>query len=61
MVRNLTSQGKRRFGRVMSAERIVLSETLESNGITREQLVDLGIMVGTDFHPGIKGIGPRPV
>ena len=43
----------------MSAERIVLSETLESHGITREQLVDLGIMVGTDFHPGIKGIGPK--
>ena len=59
MVRNLTSHGTRRFGRVMSAERIVLSETLESHGITREQLVDLGIMVGTDFHPGIKGIGPK--
>ena len=59
MVRNLTSHGTRRCGRVMSAERIVLSETLESHGITREQLVDLGIMVGTDFHPGIKGIGPK--
>jgi flap endonuclease-1 len=59
MVRNLTSHGTRKFGRVMSAERIVLSETLESHGITREQLVDLGIMVGTDFHPGIKGIGPK--
>ena len=59
MVRNLTSHGTRRFGRVMSAERILLSETLESHGITREQLVDLGIMVGTDFHPGIKGIGPK--
>jgi flap endonuclease-1 len=59
MVRNLTSHGTRRFGRVMSAERIVLSDTLESHGITREQLVDLGIMVGTDFHPGIKGIGPK--
>ena len=43
----------------MSAERIILSDTLESHGITREQLVDLGIMVGTDFHPGIKGIGPK--
>jgi flap endonuclease-1 len=59
MVRNLTSHGTRRFGRVMSAERITLSDTLESHGITREQLVDLGIMVGTDFHPGIKGIGPK--
>ena len=22
-------------------------------------MVELGIMVGTDFHPGIKGIGPK--
>ena len=22
-------------------------------------MVDVGIMVGTDFHPGIKGIGPK--
>ena len=59
MVRNLTSHGTRRFGRVMTAERIDLTEMLEEHGITREQLVDLGIMVGTDFHPGIKGIGPK--
>ena len=59
MIRNLTSHGTRRFGRVMTAERIDLSEMLEEHGITREQLVDLGIMVGTDFHPGIKGIGPK--
>ena len=59
MVRNLTSHGARRFGRVMTAEVIDLPETLEEHEITREQLVDLGIMVGTDFHPGIKGIGPK--
>jgi flap endonuclease-1 len=28
-------------------------------GITREGLVDLAILVGTDFNPGIKGIGPK--
>ena len=59
MIRNLTSHGTRRFGRVLQAEKIVLSEMLSSHGITREQLVDLGIMVGTDFHPGIRGIGPK--
>jgi len=59
MVRNLTSHGTRRFGRMLSAERISLVDTLEAHGITREQLVDLGIMVGTDFHPGIRGIGPK--
>lgn len=43
----------------MRAEKISLQETLTEHGITHEQLVDLGIMVGTDFHPGIKGIGPK--
>ena len=59
MVRNLTAHGTRKFGRVMQAERIVLSEMLEELGISHEQLVDLGIMIGTDFHPGFKGIGPK--
>ena len=59
MVRNLTSHGTKKFGRMISAERIVLTELLEEHGITQAQLVDLGIMVGTDFHPGIRGIGPK--
>ncbi len=59
MVRNLVSHGTRKFGKVVRAERIVLAELLEEHGITQEQLVDLGIMVGTDFHPGIRGIGPK--
>jgi flap endonuclease-1 len=28
-------------------------------GISREQLIDLAILVGTDFNEGIKGIGPK--
>ena len=59
MVRNLTSHGTKKFGRTISAERIFLSELLDEHQITHEQLVDLGIMVGTDFHPGIRGIGPK--
>jgi flap endonuclease-1 len=59
MVRNLTSHGTKKFGRMVTAERIVLADLLEENEITQEQLVDLGIMVGTDFHPGIRGIGPK--
>ena len=59
MIRNLTSHGTRKFGRVLHAEKIVLSEMLEMHQITYEQLVDLGIMIGTGFHPGIKGIGPK--
>ena len=32
---------------------------LQALHITREQLIDLGILVGTDFNDGIKGIGPK--
>ncbi|MEE2758478.1 MAG: flap structure-specific endonuclease [Candidatus Thermoplasmatota archaeon] len=59
MIRNLMAHGTKKFGRKVTAERIVLSELLEEHDITQEQLVDLGIMIGTDFHPGIKGIGPK--
>ncbi len=40
-------------------EIINLQEVLESLDVTYPQLVDIGILVGTDFHPGVKGIGPR--
>ena len=32
---------------------------LETLAITRRQLIDLGLLVGTDFHPGVNGIGPK--
>jgi flap endonuclease-1 len=32
---------------------------VEHHGITREQLVDAALLVGTDFHPGVKGIGAK--
>ena len=40
-------------------ETIVLDHLLTGWGITREALVDLAILVGTDFNEGIKGIGPK--
>ena len=61
MIRNLTSHGTRKFGRVLQAEKIVLKEMLEMHEISYEQLVDLGIMIGTDLHEGIKGIGPKTI
>jgi len=36
-----------------------LGAFLGHHGITREQLVDLAILVGTDFNQGLKGIGPK--
>ena len=40
-------------------ETIVLEQLLAGWGITRDALVDLAILVGTDFNEGIKGIGPK--
>ncbi len=40
-------------------EIITLEETLKCLGITREQLIDIAILVGTDFNEGVKGIGPK--
>lgn len=59
MIRNLMSAGSKRMGRVIRAEKIVLQELLDENDVSHEQLVDLAIMIGTDFHPGIRGIGPK--
>jgi flap endonuclease-1 len=37
-----------------------LENVLRECGITHEQLVDVGILIGTDFNPdGIKGLGPK--
>jgi flap endonuclease-1 len=45
--------------RAITPELIDLGRMLGALGITREQLVDLGLLVGTDFNDGIKGIGPK--
>jgi flap endonuclease-1 len=64
LVRNLTISGRRRLPSKnifieVEPETINLSETLETLGLTRAQLIDLGILLGTDFNPdGFKGIGP---
>lgn len=53
LIRNMTMQEK------FALERIDLNENLKTLGITREQLVDIAILVGTDFNPGVRGIGPK--
>ena len=41
-------------------ELVDLESTLQTLQLSREQLVDLGILIGTDFNPdGFKGIGPK--
>jgi len=39
---------------------IELDKLLVKLGLTRESLVDLGILIGTDYNPdGFEGIGPK--
>ena len=39
-------------------ELIELEEVLKKLGLTREQLVLLGLLVGTDYNEGVPGVGP---
>jgi len=63
LVRNLTITGKKflrkkpRYYR-LKPELIKLDETLRELDLTREQLVDMCILMGTDYNEGVKGIGP---
>ncbi len=41
----------------LDIEYISLSKFLDKFDITREQLIEMGILIGTDFFPGVKGIG----
>ncbi|MDD1770464.1 MAG: flap endonuclease-1 [Methanomassiliicoccales archaeon] len=63
LVRNLTLAQKRALPsgktKEISIEVIELEPTLSSMGITREQLVDLCILMGTDYNEGVLGIGPK--
>ena len=52
----LPSKGRSR--RVLP-ELIELDRFLGYHGINRSQLIDMGILIGTDFNSGIKGIGPK--
>ncbi len=45
--------------RKVAPETIDLEENLRALGLTRAQLIDAALLVGTDFFEGIKGIGPK--
>jgi flap endonuclease-1 len=63
MLRNITISGRRKRGNAyieVVPEVMELSKTLSGTGLTYEQLIDVGILIGTDFNPdGIKGLGPK--
>lgn len=64
-VRNVTISGRRKLPRKqvyieVVPEVVELEQVLKECGITYEQMIDVGILIGTDFNPeGIKGLGPK--
>jgi flap endonuclease-1 len=64
LVRNLTITGRRKLpGKKayveVNPEEISLEETLSTLSISREKLIEIALLVGTDYTDGIKGIGPK--
>lgn len=51
-LRNLTLSAKR------TPELLDLATALGVAGLTREQLVDAAILIGTDYNAGVSGVGP---
>src|SRR5262245_21858920 len=45
--------------RPITPELIDAAALLQNYGLTRQQLIDLAILIGTDFNEGVKGIGPK--
>ncbi len=65
LVRNLAISGKRKLPMreafvQVDPEIVELETTMMALQVSRDQLIDLGILIGTDFNPdGFKGIGPK--
>jgi flap endonuclease-1 len=64
LVRNLTVTGRRKLPRKqvwvdVMPEELVLEDVEAQLGVSREALVDLALLLGTDYNPGVKGVGPK--
>jgi len=65
LVRNVAITGRRKLPRQKAyvqvlPETVELDKVLKELAISHEQLVDIGILVGTDYNPdGVKGVGPK--
>ncbi len=65
LVRNVTISGRRKLPSKnvyidVIPELIDLAEALKELSIAQEQLIDVAILIGTDYNPdGIKGLGPK--
>jgi flap endonuclease-1 len=64
LARNMAVSGRRKLpGReayvTVVPEVFDLKANLEALSLSRTQLIDIGILVGTDFNEGVKGYGPK--
>ena len=63
LVRNLSISGKKKRGNQIvniNPETLVLENVLKNLGISHDQLILVGMLIGTDFNPGgITGYGPK--
>lgn len=64
VLRNFTLYGRRRISSrniyvSVNPEYIELEETLTSLGISREKLIDIAILTGTDFNEGLPRVGAK--
>jgi flap endonuclease-1 len=65
LVRNLSITGRRKLPRKnvyikIEPELLELDRIMNNLEVSRRQLIDIGILVGTDYNPdGIKGVGPK--
>ena len=65
LIRNFTNSGRRKIPNRNTyidivPEIIETQKTLDSLKLTRDELIDVGILIGTDFNPnGFERIGPK--
>jgi flap endonuclease-1 len=64
LLRYLTISGReflpsKGISRRLKPELINMERLLSHHKLTHEQLIDLAVLIGTDFNEGVKGIGPK--
>ena len=64
LVRNLTSSGRKKLPNKqayvkITPEIIRLQLGLKKMGIIHKQLIDIALLIGTDFNTGVRGYGPK--
>ena len=64
LIRNLSITGKRKLPRKeayieIKPEIIELQEVLKTLELTQEQLIIVGMLIGTDYNSGIEKVGPK--